>query len=250
MVSCTLKPMTVSMAVTNRASISTLKKVPRTANAPTTTTTSWSSATSAVTPNFTSWKRNVIQSRIPAEPTMIRMIAWVTSSELTTAPIVVRLRCSAIGPSSAWSAVATSPSLPLVGISVLPRGPAEADGDAPGDADAPADADADGLGEALGVTLALGAALALALGPALALAAALPDGAAEPALEVGASVATGVAAGSFSWRPTICWVLISMNPEPVVTALASRPCAANTALTWSGLTAGFSNRISHFVPPV
>ena len=28
------------------------------------------------------------------------MMAWVTRSELTTAPIVVRLRCSAIGPSS------------------------------------------------------------------------------------------------------------------------------------------------------
>ena len=47
-VSCTLKPMTVSIAVTNSASISTPKNVPRIAKTPTTTMTSWSSATSAV----------------------------------------------------------------------------------------------------------------------------------------------------------------------------------------------------------
>ena len=44
---------------------------------PTTTMTSWSSATSAATPNFTSRKRNVIQSRIPSEPTRIRVSAWL-----------------------------------------------------------------------------------------------------------------------------------------------------------------------------
>ena len=44
--------MTVSIAVTNRASISTRKNVPRMAKMPTTTMTSCSSATSAVTPNF------------------------------------------------------------------------------------------------------------------------------------------------------------------------------------------------------
>ena len=172
------------------------------------------------------------------------MIAWVTSSELTTAPIVVRLRCSAIGPSCFCRAAATSPSLPLVGIWVLPTGPADADGDgdAPGEADGPADAEADGPADA--EADALGATLA----PALALAPAPPDGAAEPALELGARVATGVAAGWFC--PTICWVLISMKPEPVATALASRPWAAKTALTWSGVTAGSWKRTSHFVPPV
>ncbi len=56
-VSWTLKPITVSIAVTNRASISTLRNVPRIANMPTTTITSWTSETSAVTPNLTSRKR-------------------------------------------------------------------------------------------------------------------------------------------------------------------------------------------------
>ena len=66
-------------------------------------------------------------------------------SLLTTAPMVVRLRCSAIGPSSSWSARATSPSVPWVGISVLPV----AGG---GDADGPGEAagDPDGAGDALG----------------------------------------------------------------------------------------------------
>ena len=56
-VSWTLKPMTVSIAVTNSASISTWKNVPRMANTPTTTITSWSSETRAVTPNLTSRNR-------------------------------------------------------------------------------------------------------------------------------------------------------------------------------------------------
>ena len=45
-------------------------------------------------------------------------------------------------------------------------------------------------------------------------------------------------------------VLISMKPAPVLTATASRPCAAKTSSTWSGVTFGSSKRISHFVPPV
>ena len=81
---------------------------------------------------------------------MIRMNAWLMRSLLTTAPIDVRLRCSAIGPSSSWSAVATAPISPAVGICVLP---------VTGGAD----------GEALGTVNrsgaeALGAGLALALG--------------------------------------------------------------------------------------
>src|SRR4029079_8142802 len=98
--------------------------------------TSWSSAPSAVTPNLTSRNRYVIQSMIPIEPTRIRMRAWLIRSELTTAPIVVRLRCSAIGPSSCWRATAPSPSFPSVGILVLPvttLGDAEGAGDAPGE---------------------------------------------------------------------------------------------------------------------
>ena len=164
---------------------------------------------------------------------------------------MVRLRCSAIGPSLRLSAAATSPSLPSVGIWVFPTGAADGDaeGDAPAEADGAegaAEADAaptelrsgDGCGaEADGRrTLRRPTALTEA------------DGAAEP-LPVG-RVATGVAVGTFVWRPTICSVLISMNPEPVVSAVASRPCLAKTALTWSGVTAGSSNRISQRVPPV
>src|SRR4051812_48694321 len=112
--------MTVSIAVTNRASISTRKNVPRIAKIPTTTITSWTSATRAVTPNFTSWNRYVIQSRIPTEPTRISSSAWLIRSAETTGPIVVSDACSAIGPSAASSALTISPPLPDVGSSVLP----------------------------------------------------------------------------------------------------------------------------------
>ena len=80
-------------------------------------------------------------------------------SELTTGPIVVRLRCcDSIGPSSASRAVTISPSFPSVGSSVLPTAaPGEGDGDALGPglaealglADGDADGEADGAGEPL-----------------------------------------------------------------------------------------------------
>src|SRR5258705_1399824 len=171
------------------------------------------------------------------------MSAWLMRSALTTAPIVVRLRCSAIGPSSCWSATATAPSLPSVGILVLPvtmAGGAGGPGDAPGEPDGAGDPDgvADGVGEALGAGLALDAAdapaLALAPGDPLAVA---PD-------------AAGLADGSGVWRSVSCSVLISMNSGPAFKATASRPCFANTASTWSGVTVGSSKRISQRVPPV
>ena len=56
-VSWTEKPMTVSIAVTNRPSICMPANVPRIANTPTTTSTSWSSATRAVVPIRKSRKR-------------------------------------------------------------------------------------------------------------------------------------------------------------------------------------------------
>src|SRR4051794_31749804 len=152
--------MTVSIAVTNRASISTRKNVPRIAKIPTTTITSWTSATRAVTPNFTSWNRYVIQSRIPIDPTRIRISAWLIRSADTTGPIVVSEACSAMGPSRAWSARTISPPLPSVGSWVFP---VAADGLAEGELeaaaeplgaglpDAAADADADGAGLGLGL---------------------------------------------------------------------------------------------------
>ena len=40
------------------------------------------------------------------------------------------------------------------------------------------------------------------------------------------------------------------KPEPVETAVASRPCSAKTASTWSGVTFASWNLISQRVPPV
>ena len=79
-----------------------------------------------------------------SEPTTIRMSAWRSRSELTTAPIVVRLACDSIFPRSLSRAMTISPSLPSVGNRVLPTGPAA--GDADGEAEAPGDAEADGAG--------------------------------------------------------------------------------------------------------
>src|SRR6476469_729247 len=167
----------------------------------------------------------------------MRMSAWLMRSELTTAPIVVRLRCSAMGPSSCWSATATSPSFPSVGIFVLPvgaAGEAEAPGDAPGEPDGAGEPDGDALAEglALGAGLGLGAAelLGAADAPALALAPGDPLAVAPDA--------AGLADGSGPWRSEICSVLISMNWEPALPAVASRPCCLKTASTWSGVTFG------------
>ena len=71
-VSWTEKPMTVSMAVTNSASICRPKNVPPMAKTPMTTTTSWSRAAMAVMPIRKSLNRNVIQPRMPSEPTMMQ----------------------------------------------------------------------------------------------------------------------------------------------------------------------------------
>src|SRR3954471_13961550 len=240
--------MTVSIAVTNSASISTWKKVPSTAKIPTTTMTSWTSATSAVTPNFTSRKRYVIQARIPNDPTTISRSAWLIRSLETTGPIVVRELCSAIGPKRACSAAATSPSLPLVGISVLPP-PAAPLGDGPADAEAPGlpEGAADGLGDAA----ADGDAAAELDGAAEADgdAAPDPDGAAEPdggGVIVGAAVAAGGGAAS-----PIGMVLISRNPLAVRTTVESaRPFWARTFLTSAAWTPGSANRMTHRVPPV
>src|SRR3954454_5604245 len=206
--------MTVSIAVTNRASISTWRKVPTIAKKPTTTMTSWSSDTSAVTPNLTSRNREVIHSRIRSEPTRMRTSAWVMRSLLTTAPIVVRLRCSAIGPSSCWSAVATAPRVPCVGSWVLPETTGGVDGDALGEGEPPAAADALGAGDALGL------ALALALGAGEPLAGGEPLGAVEP---LAAGEPVGAADGTTSRKSAVRSVLISMTPDPVVTAVASSP---------------------------
>src|SRR4029079_7883819 len=144
------------------------------------------------------------------EPTRMSTRACEMRSLLTTAPMVVRLRCSAIGPSSASSARATSPSVPWVGICVLPvagGGEAEGPGDAAGDPD--------GAGDALGFAdgLADGAALELAAG--LPLADGLPL---APALELapGEALVPGAAEGMTSRKSAGFTVLISMKPDPVV----------------------------------
>jgi hypothetical protein len=151
-------------------------------------------------------------------------------SELTTAPMVVRLRCSAIGPRVASRSAAIAPSWPWVGIWVLPTG--AADGDGPGEPDGTAepDGEAEGAGDGLalgaGDGLADGAADGLADGDAVAEAAALALGATDglaaadapadadaeaPGLPLGAGDGMAVGAVARS-RAT---VLTSMNPPPV-----------------------------------
>src|SRR5664280_198141 len=145
--------MIVSIAVTKRASTSVLKKVPRIAKIPTTTITSWTSATSAVIPNRKSRKRNVIQARMPSDPMRTRRIACCVSSAPITGPTVVRLRWASIGPSDDSSAVTSVSTWP---DRVTPPGIGVGDGeglglgDAAGDADAAADPEAAGLADALG----------------------------------------------------------------------------------------------------
>ena len=122
--------------------------------------------------------------------------------------------------------------------------PGAAEGDADGLAEAPVDALEDGAGLADGDADGAGLVLALAAGE--------PEAPAEPDGDaVGrASVGTGVACGAWGWSPMGTTVRISMNPEPVESAVASRPCSAKTASTWSGVTDASSNLISHLVPPV
>src|SRR5829696_5277120 len=133
--------MTVRTAVTNRLSIWTPNNVPRIANIPTTTMTSWIRETRAVTPIFTSRNRYVIQMRMPTDPNRISVSACATRSLETTAPTVESDRWDAMGPSSSSSASRISPSLPSAGRA--PPLPGDADGT--GAALAPADADASGL---------------------------------------------------------------------------------------------------------
>src|SRR5258706_11677034 len=177
--------MTVSMAVTNRPSTWTSNSVPRIANTPSTTITSWSRATSAVTPNFTSRKRTVIQPRIPSDPTRMRTIAWLIRSALTTAPIELRLACSK-SPNFACRAFAITPRSPSLGIWVLLTTGATV---------------GDGAGLAVGATL--GAAVGDADGAGLAVGADDGDAGAFGAggdVAVGATV--GVAAGD-AVEPTL-----------------------------------------------
>src|SRR5688572_3709548 len=92
---------------------------------------------------------------MPSEPTTMRIRAWRNRSELTTAPIVVRLRWDSISPRRASRAVTISPSLPSRGSSVFPIG--AGDGDSDGFGEPEAVGLPDGAGEALGLGEALGA---------------------------------------------------------------------------------------------
>ena len=184
---------------------------------------------------------------IPSEPTRIRTIAWVMRSELTTGPIVVKLRCSVIGPSSFSSATRISPRVPVVGRFVLPPGFTDGDGLAEPDAEGAGDpeGDGDGLGDGLADGLDDGEADAAGEADGFV----DPEGAPEaPALALGASVATGEADGTGA--SPIGSVLIWMYPSLVLIAVAANPCATKTASTWSGVTVGSANLISQTVPPV
>jgi hypothetical protein len=142
--------------------------------------------------------------------------------------------------------------LPDVGICVLPVGAlGDADGDALAEGEALAlgggDGEPDGglalAGEGLAEGLAAAEGLAEVDADALADVDALGDG---PGVIVGCGVGLGAGLAS-----PIGSVLISKNPSvPTETACASRSSRANTVSIWSAVTDGFSNRITHWVPPV
>src|SRR5450759_321751 len=155
--------MIVSIAVTKSPSTSVLRNVPRMAKIPTTTITSWMSATSAVIPKRKSRKRNVIQATMPSDPMSTRRIACCVSSAPITGPTVVRLRCESIGPSAASSAVTSVPTSP---DRVTPPGMGVGDGEGLGLGDAAGDADAAAAAEAEAAGLAEAAAEADAAGDA------------------------------------------------------------------------------------
>src|SRR6476646_10890795 len=90
----------------------------------------------------------------------MRISAWVIRSELTTAPMVVRLFWATIFPSSASSAVLTSPSGPVVGRSTVPAGAVDGDAEGEGLPDGLAEGLADGAAEGLAEGAALVPALA------------------------------------------------------------------------------------------
>src|SRR6476619_3443135 len=158
---------------------------------------------------------------------MISRMASAMRSDETTGPTVVRVRCSAIGPSCASSARRSAPSSPWVGSVVLPPGCAVGLGDVPGLAD--------GLAEGLALGLALGAVL--------------PEGAGladAPALAEAPALGAGVAERSPADRPRGT-VRISRKPWPMRVTAASRPWVSITLLTWSGLTASSEKRTTHTV---
>src|SRR5690349_4347076 len=104
----------------------------------------------AVTPNFTSRNRYVIQKTIHADPMTMRRIAWLTRSELTTAPIDVSDACSAILPSEPSRPATIRPMSPSRGIWVLAPGTAVGAAEAPGLAEAPALAEGTAVAEGEG----------------------------------------------------------------------------------------------------
>jgi preprotein translocase SecF subunit len=105
------------------------------------------------------------------------MSAWVTRSELTTGPIVVRLCCDAIGPSFAWRAMTIWPSFPSFGrAAVAPGAPA-------------GDAEADGLPRGVGESPAASASPAASTSPGSS-----PASSASPAPSASAAAA-GASAG-------------------------------------------------------
>jgi hypothetical protein len=197
----------------------------------------------------------------------------------TTGPTVVSRRCPAIGPSWAWSAAATFPISPLVGIVVPPSGvglglglgDALGDGDGLGEGDGLGlglgDGDGLGLGLGLGATLpdgfaladpdgaadaeaaALGDTLAAADGDAAGLAVAAAVG--EPLGDAdGFTVGTGVGVGTGAGRP-IGRVRMTKNPSvEAVTVESARPCPTRTLRMRSDVTFGSAKRTSHSVPPV
>jgi hypothetical protein len=193
--------------------------------------------------------------------------AWPMRSAETTGPTVVRRRYSAIGPSCAWSAAATLPISPPVGMIVPPRTVGFGLGLGEGLADGEGLGLGEGEGEGLGLGLGLGEVDAPALGDGdpLAVGEPLGDAPVEGAAEAdalgpveddadveadGLRVGTGVGLGTGAGRP-IGFVRMVKNPSvEAVTVESARPCPTSTERIRSDVTAGSLNRTSHSVPPV
>ena len=240
--------MTVSIAVTNSASISTWKNVPRIAKTPTTTMTSWSSdderrhaelhvaepvgdpehdperadddederlADEVGADDRRRWSSGCACSSIGSE------LGLEGDGDLAELARRSGARCCRPAAGGRRRRPATRPR--------RRRGRARRRPDAPGWPTA--------TGARCGLSARRGAAHALARPP-------------TRRRRRAERRAPGSATGCAAPRPIGCSVLISMNPVPVEIAVASRPCSAKTASTWSGVTVGSSNLISQRVPPV
>ena len=149
-VSWTRKPITVSIAVTNRASISTPEERAQDGEHAHDHDDVVEQCDQRGGPELVAEPVGDPQQDGPG-PERMSVSAWPVRSALTTGPTVVRLAWPSIGPRASSRATTISPSLPSVGRSWSPAAGGvlgDADGSADGEAEGSADAEADGAAEA------------------------------------------------------------------------------------------------------